>query len=362
MSFASVKDFQLLELDSIASDVLLKNPYISLYSLDFERQLAIFVELPADVSLSAAPFYWLTQYENAIAAYTLPFSEFLALTNEIVIDDAKLLSIYSVGRAGSTLVSQLFASVGDVESISEPDVLTLLVAARYLQPEREKDLKPLMAACISFLCKTNISSKWSIKGRSQVSEICDWINELYPQSKALFLYRDAETWLASAKQAFLKTETRTSAERIAMEQSVRAYLKPVTHLIAACPDTRHLSAVELLVLTWLSAMENGLALSEMECSSLSIRFEDWQVRPLETAIAVLEYFNSLPSDLSGVLATLASDAQANTPLSRDSVRRRSRELHQSDLDILNDRLQQHSRIKVSDFRVPGTLSFPRSVV
>ncbi|MEO1685710.1 MAG: hypothetical protein AAFS06_20935, partial [Cyanobacteria bacterium J06631_12] len=62
LSFARIKDFQLLEAGSIASEELLNNPHISLYSLDFETQCAVFVKTPEALTLSKVPFYWLAQY------------------------------------------------------------------------------------------------------------------------------------------------------------------------------------------------------------------------------------------------------------------------------------------------------------
>lgn len=355
LGFASLKDFSLTKPESVSVTKFWRNPNISLYSLDFEQQRAVFIETPPGVFLSNEPFYWMTQYECAMKVITLPFGDFLTLTSKMPVKEGSINFIYSVGRAGSTLASQLFARVDNVASLSEPDVLTNLVATRHAQSQPEPMLKVLLDASVRFLCKSTIATKWVIKGRSQMIEIGDWLHELYPQAKTIFLYRNAETWLASAKRAFIGVKNSKPEEAATIAQAVRAYLKPVTHLIAQYPEERHLTLIELLVLTWLSSMDACIRLSKTGVEILPIRFLSWRLQPEATALAMLNYCNCYPGDRAKVLDALSHDSQANTVLSQENVQDREHGLLPGDVEKLQLHLQQHATIRSGDFTVPKTL-------
>jgi len=378
LSFASMKDFQLLEAGSIASEELLNNPHISLYSLDFETQCAVFVETPESLTLSKVSFYWLAQYEHAIQVVTLPFPDFISLAGQISVESGNLRFIYSVGRAGSTLASQIFTCVDDVEAISEPDALTVIVTARYAsrtnnsQANKQADgqanepvIKALLAASVCFLCKSKTATQFVIKGRSQIAEIGDWLCELYPYAKNLFLYRDAESWLVSAKRAYTNGIQRDSQAQIALEQVTRIALRPVTRLIANYPDDQHLSIVEQLVLTWLSAMDACMRMRSMGAEILPILFSSWRLYPEETARRMLAYCDAQLSSEQKLQEVLKRDSQADTMLAQEAVKTHVQDLLQDllpgDVESLSYHLQRHHTIRSADFNIPGTLLHTRTV-
>ena len=75
----SIHDFDLREVGEISAENILNSQHITLYSLDFENERAVFVETPPEIDLSHAPFYFLAQFDTAIRVLTLPFG--LCLTN-----------------------------------------------------------------------------------------------------------------------------------------------------------------------------------------------------------------------------------------------------------------------------------------
>ena len=368
LGYASIKDFQLLEAELIAPDTLCDSPCISLYSLDFETQRAVFVETPTGLTLSDASFYWMVQYQQAVRVITLPFTDFVLLasqiSSQISMNPNNLTFIYSVGRAGSTLAAKIFSCVSGTEAISEPDALTAIVRARYfaLVGEQGDDLttKHLLDASVRFLCKSTTATKFIIKGRSQVVEIGDWLHELYPQAKKIFLYRNAESWLISAKSAFTDGEKREAKSQIVLEQNIRTYLEPVTQLVAAYRDDQHLSMIELLALTWLSAMDACLRMCNMDIEILPIRFVSWQSHPEETARRLLAYCGCYPVSSERLLDVLSRDSQANTVLSQKNIRRREQRLLPGDVEKLYYHLSRHSTIRSADFNMPGTLQHAKS--
>ena len=68
-----IKNFRLREIGQLPVEKILENPHITLYSLDFENSRAVFVETPADVDLSQAPFYFQHSIRKGKADIDYPF-------------------------------------------------------------------------------------------------------------------------------------------------------------------------------------------------------------------------------------------------------------------------------------------------
>jgi hypothetical protein len=350
-----VSDFRLRETGHIPAGKIMENLHITLYCLDFENSRAVFVETPPEVDLSQAPFYFIAQYENAVRVLTIPFETMLQLAQSVTVDNNRLIFIHSVGRCGSTLASQIFAQIPGVINISEPDAMTLLVTARNSKAYNENDLVALLKATICFLCKTAAETAWVIKGRSFDIELGDWLHELYPQARNLFLYRHAETWLQSGLRAYTRNVERTEEEHMAREKQRREYLGRLVPAISQFDTNHSLSHAELLALMWLSAMERYVQYCKMGIEMLAIRFASWRSAPRETAEAMLDYCRCRPTDMTTIYETLNRDSQAGTGISQEALDQRDRALTDLDLEELNWHLQNHAFIHEADFEVPNTL-------
>lgn len=194
-----------------------------------------------------------------------------------------------------------------------------------------------------------------IKGRSFAIELGDWLHELYPQAKNIFLYRDAETWLESSLRAYSDGVTRTAAEQREYERGVREELAPGTPLIAQYRADQHLTYTEILVLMWLSVMQKHMELHELGVKMLAIRYSNWKRAPRETAAAMLEYCGCRPTDMSAVETALTKDSQAGTSLSQAAVHKHEISIQPSDLETLNRHLKNHAYIQTADFEAANTL-------
>ncbi|HSG45466.1 MAG TPA: hypothetical protein VLA72_20150, partial [Anaerolineales bacterium] len=175
-------DFRLDEIGLSPVEEILENPHITLYGLDFENRRAAFVETPADIDLSQASFYFNTQFKKAKRVLTIPFETMIKMAKSVTIDDNRLIFIYSVGRCGSTLASQIFAQIPRVINISEPYALSQLVIARNTRKAREDELVALLEAAIRLLCKTEAETAWVVKGQSFVIELGDWLHKIFPHT------------------------------------------------------------------------------------------------------------------------------------------------------------------------------------
>jgi hypothetical protein len=82
-----------------------------------------------------------TQRVNAIEALYLPLSMAILLSNDIVAtfpSDFKLVHFYIVGRCGSTLLSKAMDTTEHCQSLSEPDIFTIL--SRYTMRQSKVSL------------------------------------------------------------------------------------------------------------------------------------------------------------------------------------------------------------------------------
>jgi hypothetical protein len=118
---ASLASFEVTVGQEIETEWLVQSPQISLYCLDAASSQAIFVELPAEVNLAAAPFVYQAQYEGAQRLFSLPYPSFLQLAESIETNLDRLILLFNHGRCGSTLLHHVFNQIPGVVSLSEPD-------------------------------------------------------------------------------------------------------------------------------------------------------------------------------------------------------------------------------------------------
>lgn len=354
-SFVDINDFKLRERGKVNAEDILNNPHITLYCLDFQNGQAVFVETPAAVNLSQVPFFYQTQRQQAVRVLTVPFETMIQLAQCVTVDDKKLIQIYSMGRSGSTLASQILAQVEGMINISEPDMLTQLVAARFMQPGKEMELKALLDTSIRLLCKTPAQAAWVIKGRSWVIELGDWLHELYPNATNFFLYREAESWTKSNLGAFMVEGEHTADEIFQLENEARGWMQLFVPRIARYDPDEHLSLTGLCTLMWLSLMERYMELDRAGVKMLAIRYASWQKNPRQTALSMLDYCGCRPSDLTAIEETLKKDSQAGTSLAQDAVKKKAISADLVNTAEMDRFLQSHAYIKSRDFEVPNTL-------
>lgn len=357
-NFFGVVDFnQLTYSGKIPVDRILTQSNITLYSLDLENQQAIFVETPPEINLSRAPFYNTSQLVNAVRIFTISFEWMIQLSEEIDLDDDRVVLIYSVGRCGSTLASQIFAQVPGVLNMSEPVTLTNLVVARNAQTFNEKYLLELLRSTMKIICKNKAERAWVIKGRSFDIEIGDWIHQLFPNTKKLFLYRNAETWLQSSLRAFERTDEKAIADIMERDKEKRGFMNSLVPEIAEYDPKAYLRHVDMLSMMWLATMTRYIKWSNSGIDMLAVPYEYWKSMPIRTAKAVLEYCRCKSSDMSGIFEVLGRDSQAGTRLSWNALKENKRDITNQDLEILHEHLRRHPIIQKADFKVPNTLKF-----
>jgi hypothetical protein len=356
LQLASLEDFTYTEGESLPAQVVVEQPNLSLYCLDEKTRQAIFVETPPDIDLAQAPFYYQAQFEHAYRLVALPYEALHSLARSHRPPDEALILIYSVGRCGSTLVSQLFNLPDNVLSLSEPDVFTQIVLMREPDGSRDEELAALLAGCVAVLAKASPQKRpafWALKFRAFCIEIADLLYRNYPQAKLLFLYRQAESWARSSARVFLASDQMNEAKKQEVFHLMNRLVPMLPAYMASTPGG--LSATDLLVLIWLSVMKRYMSLHAQGCRTCAARYEDLKARPEAVLQGLFRYCGLPLPDPAALEQILAKDSQANSHLSQARVQQYEAVFGEAELAQLRAFLQAEPVINRQDFVVPGTL-------
>src|SRR5215217_867051 len=86
ISVVSPSDFRVRDGGATDPRIVLQQPNLTLYCLDFENRQAVFVETPPECDLSLAPFLYQAQYDAAHRLVQVPYETLHHLAAEVVID------------------------------------------------------------------------------------------------------------------------------------------------------------------------------------------------------------------------------------------------------------------------------------
>jgi hypothetical protein len=348
-------DFEFVTEATVDAAVVARNPAISLYCLDHVRGCALFVETPAAVDLTQAPFFYQAQYEHALRVFELSYATLHALATTLPLDDRRLVLVYSVGRAGSTFVSSAFNAVDGAVSLSEPDVFTQLVALRDFAGGNDAEIAALVRSSVKLLCKPTpqvaAPRAWVLKLRSFGIELGDLLHAEFPAARNLFLYRDLESWMQSAGRALAGDENDTQ-----FRAQLQAWFSTLIPSIARHVQTGGpvLPMAALGTEVWLATMERYLALHERGVPLLALRFADLRAAPLAAMLKILAYCGLPLPDRATLERVLERDSQQGTPLSREVLGASEFRLTATHLQDSDRVLAAHPVIRARDFVVPST--------
>ncbi len=336
-SLAGLDHFDLKQEKTLPTDALLTTPNLSLYSFDDQARCAVFVETSPEVDLTAAPFYCLSQKEHAQRVFTVGYEIFNALAEELP-DSSHLVLLHSVGRCGSTLLCNALGELGDVVSLSEPDVYTCAVGMRLPDGSRDAELTELLRSATRFLSlNTTATSEgvFLLKFRSWCLEVADLLQQACPNAHALFLGRDLEGWIRSMGR--LLKLTNPEREALYQRQGVKTpmFIYPRDRFISLLRHSRFLPEIWLedVTLGWVSLMARYGELYHQGVITHALTYDDLMRHPQQALRAVAAACHIPGSNFDAALAVFGSDSQAGTHLSGKMLREQNdAELSERDLD------------------------------
>ena len=163
------------------------------YCLDVENRPVIFVDVPTEVDLSDAVFAHLTQFHHARRVLSIHYESLAALSAQVS-QPQKLIFIFNLARAGTTLVHRMLNQVEGVWCLSEMDTFTDISGLERSEPGDEAILY-FIRHCTPLSFRPRYPKQTlALKFRSQALRMADLFHRAYPQGKCIFLYRDALSW------------------------------------------------------------------------------------------------------------------------------------------------------------------------
>jgi hypothetical protein len=349
----------------VDAQVVLADPTLSLYCLDLAKGRALFVETPAHVDLSRAPFMYVAQHNLATRLLAVPLEEFHALAQQVDVRDEQITFIHSTGRCGSTLVSAAFNAVGDVVSLSEPDAFLAVDLVRAKEKPDDDNLTALLRSSVRLLCKPTpqiaAPRAWVIKFRAQELMLGNLFHRAFPRAHTIYLYRNADTWLRSIARAFAgHTQAVEQVERAQELRNMLAAMSPLLPTYLADPATSK-SQTAMGTVMWLSNIERYLRLWESGVPMIAVRYEQLRAAPKAVLRHLFAYTGVTTSDSPTLDAAL--DAALDEVLTRDSqegtaiaqTQQGEFELDGAVMAEIQAAIDWHPVIDRVDFIVPGTI-------
>jgi hypothetical protein len=398
VAFGSLSDFSYRKGAQLNFKQLLaeKGEVIGPYCIDDETRTVVFVETSPDIDpAEEGPFYFQTQRDNAICVYTVPFDEYHRVVSELPEEACRtdqLLMVYNTSRCGSTLLSKCINTLGNVRSISEPDVFTSLThLASEANGTRDDDIIALAKSSAKLLCymrklKYPECEHVCIKFRFQMVYIAELMNKALPEAKSIFLYRNALDVIDSMAAAFINTGVYKLIRSLGIDIFYVFYisdlpenlpkLMPLMNDKEMFPVESYmgLGAVCPFVLSWISTMHYGMEAYNKGYVSELIRYEDLVEKKMELVSHLLQRLDMLPASSSSERSSERSsantdlvflqDAHANTTtVSRRASKNKDGSVSRSgfayfkgdDVENVKSVLSRHATIDHSDFIIPGTL-------
>ncbi|WP_420643492.1 sulfotransferase family protein [Candidatus Leptofilum sp.] len=358
--FVSLRDFDVTPGDTVSLKTITRNPNISLYALNHFAQEAIFVETPSDVDLSERPFLYQAQYDEAIRLYSMSYKSLFKLAEMVRQPNKQLILIHSVGRCGSTLLNAVFNNLPDVLSLSEPEAFTEIVKRRKPDGRNDDKMARLLDAIIQVQCHPTdqVAPKmYAIKFRSFSTVMIDLLHRVAPQSKHIFLYRNAEDRARSIARAFRTVEAGNEVLDPA-NLRVRTQFVPLLSQYADRATSGELSKVEFSMLAWLSGMQKYLEMDAAGVPMCAVRYEDMIAEPQHIVKTLFEYCGlpTTPERLALGVKAFERDSQQGSSLARTNLKQDAQNrLTDAHLAEIRQLLAEHPTIKKADFIVPGTI-------
>lgn len=310
---AGLDHFNLQQEKLLPANALLTTPNLSLYSFDDVSRCAVFVETPPEVDLTVASFFYIAQKEHAQRIFTVPYEVFNVLAERLPYPSHVVL-LHSVGRCGSTLLCKALGQLGDVVTLSEPDVYTHIAGMRPSDGSRDRELIELARSATRFLCRSETPQQdtvWILKFRSQCIEMADLLHEACPNAHALFLARDFTGWMRSmGRLSKIHDPGREeSYQRNRSNPTMFTYPRDRYISLLRADPTPPETRLEDIALHWTSVIKRFLDLHGRGVIRYSLTYDELIRHPERTLQAVATACHIPVNDLDGALAIFEHEPQ-----------------------------------------------------
>ncbi len=316
----SLADFSLGPAQDVDAAIVVNDPDWSLYGVDLESDHAIFVRLAPGTDLSKATFVHILQHSAARQVLTVPLDALPELSIALPAPE-KIIFIFSMGRCGTTLASQILARVPGVYSLSEPDPFMTLALARDTLPIARQ--QALLAAITRFSYRPPLGHGFKIlalKFQSQVLFQAELFHRAFPQAINIFMYRDADSW-SNSMSRFMQMV----GEPLAMDPKTAAFswkmggaATPWEHLALTTDiDAKSFAHVQVIAPAWALHIEEYQRLAALGLPIMALRYNELNANRVGSVARLLSHCGLPASTLALAVEAFDYDSQDGTQISRD---------------------------------------------
>ncbi len=357
---ASLQDFTWEAGNTVDAHSLIDNPTISLYCFDDDSQQAIFASLPESIDLSQVTFVYQSQFDNAEYLIAVPYTIFLQLAQNFDVDDRQLICIHSVGRCGSTLMTQALNELDSTIAFSESDIFSNFVTIRHTS--RDEQIL-LLQASFKFMFRPTVvgdNKRYVLKFRNHCSDIMDIFFEAFPNAKHLFMYRNAMDWVSSLYRIIYNTGR--SHLQLSYDEAVEQHqlyfnlpIEEVTPLFDSSQGTFSITLCRAVL--WVQMMNRYAEFYERGLRPIVIRYEDLIEHRDDMLLKLFDVLD-LPQDaLRKAQSAFERDSQAGTKMARDKAQSGNTiNLPIVEVEAVKKLLNQQPIVNQSDYILQGTIS------
>ena len=318
MIFPLVQDSDFVKIyrKSVALDYLDRRD-VSLYTVS--EHGAIFVETSPDLDLyrsDTSPFLYTAQNKHAHHVIRVPRDAFLQWSDtrskqQLPMSDVVFLA--NTARCGSTLLGQMFENTGKIVTMSEPEALFVLQGNAQLNTPR------MLRAVFIAINKSRDHDKYGyvIKTKSQCCGLLPELNQLFPEMKLVFMYRDGLPCVGSCIRAFTKSFG-VMNKPYSIEVSER---QPMVNFKNCWPQHDHVRVDHVTCWStfwcwqWACHIRLYLDLVKDGAPIRSLRYEDLVKEPRETFTKLLVYCGFSTDVVNDGLTAMDRDSQRGLPIS-----------------------------------------------
>jgi hypothetical protein len=346
------EDFVLGAWQPIEPGILLNDPNLSLFCVDFSDMSLWFTETPDSVDVHDATFMFEAQRSEAKRIVRIPLHTAHQISAETAIDPSRIILVNSVGRCGSTLVSKALSAFDGLASLSEPDVFTQLVKTWGRVNFQGHAHESLLRDCTILQClptKLRGRTHWALKFRSYVTTMAAMHARAVPEAKHVFLYRTLLPWFKSYTRML-------GGGDLHAKYPSDEYVQFLAYIVPQLEGRIDALFAEVVVAAWIGTMEAALDLVETGVPIFLLRYEELLKSPKSAMTALGEFCELGAFEPSLLDLALTRDSQEGTSLSRSSVVDIKVALKESEIQLIEGFAKALSSRIHSGSLLPGTFS------
>lgn len=319
LSFDAVEAFDLGLPFQMPGSCVISDAGWTLFSFDFMRAEAVFLDIGAECDLSAAPFSYHMQYDQARRVLRMPFGEFIALAGQIKAP-TRLVHLFNIGHCGSTLLHHVFNRAGGVWCISEP--LFTFDAAMRRGNGGGVELVDLLVAGQKFLSLfpgARSADVIVVKHFSQTTRLMSEYHLADPAAKCLLLYREGFGWCNSIYHFAQRMggSLQVPPEERGFTWWIVSGARPISMLDGIVDMTAHdVTFDRLAAVAWVLHLRDDALQACKSLPLVPVRYDELNAQRASMIEQVFAQCGIDPANIPAALLAFDADAHAGSKTSR----------------------------------------------